>query len=199
MCQNLLIIIGTIHFGFLISTLVILAPKKQKKHISRFKFWSCRQQKCYRNPVLGHFVPPKEYGRHYHRYLGKFKFFGSIGSQKVAKKNCPPAICRVKKMWKNIVILVDIEVVCTINLPNSSIIQNAPTIRLMNHRLEIKKDFKVEVGSWFSYSCLNLVVSKQMCDTMGKPQKTFWKYILYTNKKSFSLIWALIEPLICFS
>ena len=76
-------------------------------------------------------------------------------------------------MCKTLVILVDIEVVCTINLPNSSNIQNAPTIRLMNHRLEIKKDFKVEVGSWFSYSCLNLVVSKQMCDTMGKPQKTF--------------------------
>ena len=99
-------------------------------------------QKWYRNPLLGHFVPPKEYGRHCHRYLGKFKFFGSIGSQKVAKKNCPPAICRVKKMWKNIVILVDIEVVCTINLPNSSNIQNAPTIRLMNHRLEIKKILK---------------------------------------------------------
>ena len=38
----------TICFGFQISILVILAPKKAKKHISRFEFWSCWQQKCYR-------------------------------------------------------------------------------------------------------------------------------------------------------
>ena len=39
-----------------------------------------------RNPFLGHFEPPKEYGRHCHRYLGKVNFFGSIGSKKVPKR-----------------------------------------------------------------------------------------------------------------
>ena len=33
------------------------------------------RQKCYRNPFLGHFETPKEYGRHCHSYLGKVKFF----------------------------------------------------------------------------------------------------------------------------
>ena len=100
-----MIIIGTICLGFCIQILVILASKSQKKFISRFKFWYCWQQKCYRNPFLGHLEPPKEYGRHCHRYLvwEKSIFFGSIGSQKGAKnaiflqggQNLPPAICRV--------------------------------------------------------------------------------------------------------
>ena len=65
----------TISFWFWIPILVILAPKSPKIHISKFKFWSYWQQKWYRNPFLGHIEPPKEYGRHCHRYLGKFKLF----------------------------------------------------------------------------------------------------------------------------
>ena len=40
--------------------------------------WARRQQKCYRNPFLGQFETPKEYGRHCHRYLEKVKFFRVI-------------------------------------------------------------------------------------------------------------------------
>ena len=51
----------------------------------RSEFWAHRRQKCYKNPFLGPFETPKEYGRHCHRYLGKVKFFGTFGSQKGAK------------------------------------------------------------------------------------------------------------------
>ena len=42
--------------------------------MSIIEFWSCRQQKCNWNPLVGFFEPLKEYGRHCHRYLGKVKF-----------------------------------------------------------------------------------------------------------------------------
>ena len=79
MCQKSLI-------GHLISILVILAPKKDKKsHISKSEFWSCWQQKGYRNPISGQFELLKEYGRHYHIYLGKVIYFGSLDHKKLPK------------------------------------------------------------------------------------------------------------------
>ena len=59
-----------------------------------------------RNPFSGRFDPLKECGRHFHRYLGKVKFFGSIGSQKGAKNAIflqggllkPSVSCRVKRI-----------------------------------------------------------------------------------------------------
>ena len=49
----------TISFGFGIPILVILAQKRPKKGIFGSEFWSRQQQKCYRNPLLGHFETPK--------------------------------------------------------------------------------------------------------------------------------------------
>ena len=97
-CQKLLIITGTICFGFCIPILVILAPKKAKKTHFRIQILVSLTKKCYRNPYLGYLEPPKEYRRHCHRYLGKVIFFVSIGSKKGAKnaiflqgwQNLPP-------------------------------------------------------------------------------------------------------------
>ena len=85
-CQKLLIITGTICFGFCIPILVILAPKKTKKTHFRIQILVSLTKKCYRNPYLGYLEPPKEYRRHCHRYLGKVIFFVSIGSKKRCQK-----------------------------------------------------------------------------------------------------------------
>ena len=89
----------------------ILALKRPKKRIFGSKFWSHRRQKCYRNPFLGHFETPKEYGRHCHRYLGKVKFFRVIWITKRCQKcdfcsgralKAPPS-CRVNRKINMIV------------------------------------------------------------------------------------------------
>ena len=64
----------------------ILALKRPKNCIFGSEFWSRRRQKCYRDPFLGHFETPKEYGRHCHRYLGKVKFFRDIWITKRCQK-----------------------------------------------------------------------------------------------------------------
>ena len=54
------------------------SAKKAKICLFVSEIWSCRQQKCFRNPFLGHFETLKEYRSHCHRYLGKVKFFRGI-------------------------------------------------------------------------------------------------------------------------
>ena len=68
----------TISFGFWIPIVFILVLKRPKNCIFGSKYWACWRQKCYRNPFLGPFETPKEFGRHCHRYLGKVKFFWVI-------------------------------------------------------------------------------------------------------------------------
>ena len=57
MCQKLLIIIGTICFGFWITILVILAPKKRARHCHRYLgkvnfFGSIGSQKGAKNAIF---------------------------------------------------------------------------------------------------------------------------------------------------
>ena len=51
-----------------------LATAKSKKAKNPKFLIQKLSQKFYRNPFFRHFKPPKEYGRHCHRYLGKVKF-----------------------------------------------------------------------------------------------------------------------------
>ena len=89
----------TISFGFWIPIVFILALKRPKNRIFGSKFWARRRQKCYRNPFLGHFETPKEYGSHCHRYVGKVKFFRVIWITKRCQK------CFKSPPWTNIAFL----------------------------------------------------------------------------------------------
>ena len=74
-------------------------------HLGELFITVSKRQKCYRNPFLGPFETPKEYGRHCHRYLGKVKFFRVIWITKRCQKcdfclgralKAPPLMVRLK-------------------------------------------------------------------------------------------------------
>ena len=144
MYPKLLIIIRNNQFWVQdINFRVFSLKRMPKKQISRSGICHHQQQKCYRNPFFCHFKPPKEYGRHCHRYLGKVKFFwGNLDHKQVPKMRLlfragfksPPPSCRVKPKY----FLLNIYMQSAQHLCRSCA---TPTLKLCNFQVKTSKNY----------------------------------------------------------
>ena len=77
-CRKLVIIISNNLFWVLNTNFSHLRPKKGQKTTFWIQILVPPPKICHKNIFSHQFETPKEYGRHFHRYLGKVKIFQII-------------------------------------------------------------------------------------------------------------------------